>query len=145
MIRIKVGDLIVAIPGHLIADAVMGSLPGFLTGTRAPQNAQEAMMKAGIKPLVSMALTAMHSEIVKKQLPVPAPDLKCKAAKANIVTYAVAYILGNATALADGQIFDLEGEETDGTLFVSGVTATTADVAAVTGDQPHARVASPVV
>lgn len=145
MFRVKVGDQLVEIPGHLIAEAVTQMLPAWLVGKAPPPNMKAGAVKSGIRALIPSLFALMHVDSVAKGLGIPAPDLKSKAAKQNIIGYAIAYLLGNATTLADDYVFTVEGEEHAGTIIVSGLSTSPTHVEPETAGTDHLRIASPIV
>lgn len=130
-VKVQVGSESVMIPDALLAEAIMGALPGFLTGATPTEGMQQAAIKSGVKALIPLLLGMLHKEIEVKHLPLTPPDLRCPAAKANIVTYTLAYLMSNAAILADQSIFVAEGvRDETGKLWVTRITPTAADAGA---------------
>jgi hypothetical protein len=145
MLHIRVDDQLIGIPGHLLAQAIIDSVPGFLTGATVPQGMQQVMIRSGVKNIIPLLLGMLHQEIVKKDLPIVPPDLRCKAAKTNIVLYGLMYLLSNATELAEHQVFVTEGNhDDDGTYIITGLSAAPAALAAGTDGQIGPVAAIPV-
>lgn len=123
MIRIQVGDATVGIPAELFTQIIRDAIPKFLTGEDPTKGMQQAAMKSAIKGIIPLFLGAMHKEIEQKHLPLMPPDLRCPAAKENVLLYAISYLLANATLLADQGILCTEGVMSDGIFVVTGLTA----------------------
>ena len=123
MIRLKIGDATVGIPAELLSLIVRDSIPKFLTGEEPPKGMNQAAIKSALKGIIPLFMSAIHKDIEQKHLPLMPPDLKCPAAKANVILYAISYLLANATLLADQGILYTTGEMIDGTFIVTGLTA----------------------
>jgi hypothetical protein len=118
MIRLNFEGRAVAVPGDVLAREVMRALPDWLTGAQAP-GGQQAMIRSAVKAVIPMLLAMIHRDIVARGAPVAPPDLRCPAAKADIVGYAVGYMLGTVGRLADNELYLVEGEERDGVFIVA--------------------------
>lgn len=123
MLQVTVGAEQIAISGEMLGAAIIASMPGFLQGGDEATMQQRALRSA-LSGLIPMALGMMHKEIVNKQLPVPAPDLRCPAARANMIGYAVNYLIGNFAEQAEKHSYQLVGERDGDTLIITGITAT---------------------
>ncbi len=122
VVRLTINGANVGIPSDLLAAAISVGVPGFLTGDSPPKNMVQAAIKSAIKGLIPLVMTAMHKEIMDKHLAILPPDLRCPAAKANVVKYAISYLFANAFALAEQTTLIAQGEMVDGTFLITGFT-----------------------
>lgn len=134
MMTLKIGDQTVAIPAQLIIEAIESSFPDWMTGKRKAEG-KEQLIKSGLKALLPTILAVGHAEMRKKGAIVPPPDLKCAAARENMIVYALRYILLSVMSGVDGMQFDSVTEEgPDGTLVLIRVTPADPALALAAGD-----------
>lgn len=139
MIRVEVNGVQVAIPADVLAREVMAALPEWLRG--GPANTQQGVIRSGLKGILPMMLSLIHADVVKRQAPIPPPDVRNPAARGDIISYALNYLVTNLTTLANADIYVAQGDEADGVFVVTGFISRSADVAGA-GESERAGIAA---
>lgn len=121
MLHLKIGDQRIALDGALLSDIVLSTMPDFLA-QKGAGTAKQKLIKSAISGVLPIILGMIGDNITAGQVNAQAPNLRDPRAKANMIPFAVEYLLSMSTHLAESFVFELVGVPGEhGEIVVTGV------------------------